>query len=224
MKLSAEFRGSLDQMAYTYHHSLLGATGDGPAARAKDYLSSRGVGLHAIISYQLGVVDGSYDDHEHYKGMVVIPYKTRLGGTVSLKFRRSHDCSEMGCEHSKYITPYPTRLYNTLAMDVADRTGTIALVEGELNAITLTEFCALPAVGIPGVETWTAHKEWPALFAGYHEVLMFPDDDEAGWNLAEAVKRQIDTVRIVRLPDGMDANQAYVTIGAERIREIANVG
>ena len=83
------------------------------------------------------------------------------------------------CKHQKTYTPYPTRLYNTLAMDRADELGYVAVCTGEINTITLDHPCGIPAVGVPGDETWRKHPEWRRMFAGYSRVLVFPDDDES---------------------------------------------
>jgi DNA primase len=168
------------------------------------------------------MVDESHDEHSKYAGMICIPYVTKLAGVVSLKFRQPHACIE-ACGHAKYIGPYETRLYNTLAMDQADRLGYIAACEGEVNALTLDYLCGIPAVGIPGAEMWKAHPEWRELFKGYGRVLFFPDNDEAGERLAGCIGRDIDTLKIVKLPDGADANKAFMEIGADEIRRIAGV-
>jgi hypothetical protein len=180
------------------------------------------IGLESVVAYRLGLVDGSHDEHANYTGMISIPYLTRLAGPVSFKFRRAHDCTE-ACEHAKYLGPYESRLYNTLAMDKADRGGFIAAVEGEFNALILDAFCGIPAVGIPGAEMWKAHPEWRELFKGYSRVLLFPDADEAGEKLTHSITRDLDTAKVVRLPDGADANKAYLQVGADEIRRLAGI-
>src|SRR6266704_1281144 len=202
MRVSQEFRDSVEAMAASYQAAI---TFDKPAFA---YLASRGIDRGAIDRYRLGVVTAEHDEHSKYAGMVSIPYLTKLAGVLSLKFRVAHSCTET-CGHAKYISPYETRLYNTLAMDEADRLGYIAVCEGELNALTLDHLCGIPAVGVPGAEMWKAHPEWRELFRGYGRVLFFPDSDEAGERLAGGIARDIDTLQIVRLPGGADANQAY---------------
>jgi DNA primase len=219
-RLSGEYLGSLEKMCASYQAALL-APGS-LSGLARSYLSSRGIDLEEIESYRLGLVDDSHDEHARYEGMICIPYITGLAGVVSLKFRQAHDCTQ-SCGHAKYISPYETRLYNTIAMDKADQLGWIAATEGELNALTLDGLCGIPAVGIPGAEMWKAHPEWRELFRGYSRVLFFPDDDEAGERLAGMIGRDIDTLKIVRLPDGADANRAHMEIGPAEIRRIAGV-
>lgn len=212
-RLSDEFRRSLDSMAGKYQKAMDHAV--------RSYLNGRGISNEAIASYRLGQVDGSADEHEAYVGMISLPYITRLGGVVALKFRQAHECSS-ACEHSKYLTPYPTRIYNPLAFQRADREGLIGITEGELDALTLDGLCGIPAVGIPGVETWTKHREWPELFRGYTRVIVFRDDDEPGERLAAAILHDIDTAQVVRFPF-KDANATYVALGANEVRRLAGV-
>lgn len=219
-RLSSEYLESLEKMCASYQSALL-APGS-LSGLARGYLSGRGIDLEEVGSYRLGLVDDSHAEHANYQGMLAIPYLTKLGGVVSFKFRQAHDCTE-ACEHAKYYGPYESRLYNTIAMDKADRLGWIAVTEGELNALTLDALCGMPAVGIPGAEMWKAHPEWRELFKGYQRVLFFPDADEAGERLAGMIGRDIDTLKIVRLPYGADANKAYLEIGADEIRRISGV-
>jgi DNA primase len=186
------------------------------------YLHGRGLDNKAIARYRLGVVDGSVADHSDYTGMVSIPYLTRLGPVNGLKFRQPHDCTET-CGHQKYLTPYPTRLYNTLAFDRADKLGYIAVTEGEFDAEILDCYCDIPAVGIPGIETWKKHPEWRELFRGYDRVLMFRDNDDPGRELARAITKDLDNAHTITLSGGNDVTDAYRASGAEAIRKEANV-
>ncbi len=220
MRLSDEFRNSLESMTASYQAAL--------QAPVRGYLSGRGIGPDAVAYYRLGQVDASHGEHEQYAGMLCIPYLTKLGGVVSLKFRRPHECSE-ACEHAKYISPYDTRLYNPLAMDDADVRGILAIAEGEFDAMILDFYCGIPAVGIPGVETYKKHPEWRELFRGYSRVLIFPDDDEPnpkgerpGEELAKAISRDVDTAQVIKLP-GQDVNKTFLEYGADEIRRIAGV-
>lgn len=223
-RLSAEYRKSLEAMTASYQ-SALAAPGY-HSGRARDYLASRGIDSEVIERYRLGLVDDSHPEHEDYQGRIAIPYLTPLSGPVSFKFRVAHTCSD-ACQHQKYLGPYESRLFNTIAMAEADKRGYIAAVEGEVNALTLTHLCDIPAVGIPGAKMWKAHPEWRELFRGYGLVLLFPDVDhnpeEAGKKLAELMRSELDTARIIRLPDEMDPNEAYVQLGRDKIRELAGV-
>ena len=221
--LSEEFRRSLDTAAYRYNWAL---REDSPAL---SYLHGRGIVPQVGDAFRLGVVDGSIPEHAPYKGWISIPYLTRLGGVVSLKFRR------LSGDGPKYLSPYPTRIYNPLAFDQAERLGYVAICEGEFDAIVLDGLCGIPAVAIPGVETWKAHPEWRELFTGFTRVLLFMDRDEdrktpdgkvrnAGRELTQQLISSLDTAQLVALPgDVKDVNACYLKYGADTIREAAGV-
>jgi DNA primase len=222
MRLSEELRASLDAAALRYQDALLE-----PDLPAQNYLLGRGISLAVADAYRLGVVDGSIPEHASYKGWISIPYITRLGGVVSLKFRR------LSGGEPKYLTPYPTRLYNTMALDRAERLGYVAICEGEFDAIILDALCAIPAVAIPGVETWKAHPEWREMFTGFSRVLLFMDQDQdrpgpdgkvrnPGRELGNQLLSALDTAHLVQLP-AKDVNEAYLQFGADKIREMAGV-
>jgi DNA primase len=209
-RLSDSFRSGLDMLAREYQAAL------SPAARS--YLAGRGLDEGAIERYRIGEVTRD-SEHWQYAGMICVPYLTKRGGVVSLKFRHAHECSQ-ACSHPKYISPYPTRLYNTLAMDRADELGYIATTEGEFNAEILDYRCGVPAVGIPGGDTWQKHPEWIALFSGYRRVTHFTDNDDAGRKLASRISHDIRDAHTVTLESGKDVNEAYVSDPKAAVAEI----
>lgn len=214
--LSKESRTSLETAAQRYEMLLANDTlGDSVVA----YLLSRGINLHVAQGYRLGVVDAESPDHAEYAGWLSIPYLTR-SGVVGFKFRKMNENDP----RNKYMIPHgqPQRLYNTPAMDEADKTGVLAICEGEIDAITLHGLCGIPAVAIPGADTYKNRPEWRELFRGYQEVLIFPDDDEPGMKLAHQIRADVDTARIVRL-SGKDVNETYQAFGADGIRKAAGL-
>jgi DNA primase len=213
--LDAESRKSLGMMAVAYHEALLA----NPLALS--YLSGRGISQTVIDSYRLGQVDGAYPEHAIYEGRISIPYVTKLGGVVALKFRVAHDCTE-ACEHQKYITPYSTRIYNPLAFERAEQVGYIGVCEGEFDAMILTAECDIPSVAVPGVDTWKQHQEWPRLFDGFPKVYIFKDNDEAGEKLANRISGDLESTVTVGLPL-KDVNATFCEYGARIIREAAGL-
>lgn len=210
LRLSDEFRRSLDTATAKFEANL--------SEDAASYLLGRGIGQSVSAAYRLGTVTDA-PGYSDYRGMLCIPYDTPRGGVCALKFRKAHDCTPE-CTHEKYITLHETRLYNTKAMDRADQLGLIAICEGELDTIVMDALVGIPAVGVPGVKTWTQHREWISLFRGYRRVLVFPDDDEPGKELARTIAHAIDTAEIIRLP-GSDVNATYLGYGPEEIRMTA---
>lgn len=210
MRLSDEFRNGLAAAVYQYHTALA------VDSQALNYLLGRGIQGAAVSDYRLGVVDGTIPEHASYQGWISIPYLTKLGGVVSLKFRR------LSGDGAKYISPHPTRIYNTMALDRAERLGYVAICEGEFDAIILDGLCGIPAVAIPGVETWKAHPEWRELFAGFQRVLVFADQDEPGQQLGSRILRELDTAQLVSL-SAKDVNQVYLESGADGLRKAAGL-
>lgn len=219
MRLSDEFRKSLATMAAAYGLALLAE--DSSAKAARSYLAGRGLSMQNSSNCGIGLITDEFDEHAKYAGMLCFPYITKLGGVVSLKFRQAHDCVE-ACSHARFISPYETRLYNPLDFEVADRRGWVCICEGELDTLTLSELCDIPAVGLPGVETWKAHPEWAELFRGYQKVYVFGDSDDPGQALAKAILKQIDTAELVKLP-GKDVNDTYRRFGPDVIKDRINV-
>lgn len=224
--LSSESRKSLEKAARRYEDHLQGPDG----AHARDYLSGRGLPPNVVRDYRLGLVDAESPDHQEYAGCITIPYLTRAG-VVSFKLRNITGYGK------KYINPgYDTRLYNTLAMDTADRNGILGIAEGELDAIVLTALVGIPSVGIPGTDSYKAHPEWRELFRGYQQVLIFEDQDEEktkivngeevkyrpGAELTKRLRADIDTARVIRLP-AKDVNECYLATGREGILESAGL-
>lgn len=211
-RLSNDFRKSLDSMVTSYQGTL--------SKETISYFNSRGLAPDVLERYRIGTVNALVAEHKKYNGMACIPYITPLAGVLALKFRVTHTCTT-ACEHQKYITPYPTLIYNTPAFDRAEQLDLIAITEGEIDAITLDACCGIPAVAIPGVDVWAQHKEFPLLFSGFSRVLMFADPDEAGQRLASRILEDVRGARMVELE--FDVNDTYMTYGCDEIRRTAGV-
>jgi DNA primase len=192
---------------------------------ARLYLNGRGITDDVIAQFSLGQVVEPELGHEDYRGRISVPYVTTVGGVIGFKFRRIGDGGE-----PKYLTDHmPTRLYNPVALERADLTGYVAIVEGESDAWTLDGCCGIPTVGIPGSDTWGKHPEWPLIFEGFETVLVFSDNDGeaqkfAGQKLKARILGDLKNARHVPLPDEVnDVNQAYLRYGMEQIRAAAGV-
>jgi DNA primase len=206
---------TLDMLAARYHAALV------PGSPAHDYLSGRGISQKSIDWFRLGVVDGSYPEHVEWEGRISVPYITKLGGVKGFKFRRVGDDESEAKFKSSHM---PVRLYNPLAFEEAERLGYIGLTEGEPDTWAAYE-CGIPAVGIPGVDTWAPHKEWRYLFDGVDRVLWLGDNDDAGKKLERKVMddlRNIVTVVKVTLPL-KDLNKTYQEHGREFVRNAAGL-
>lgn len=163
-----------------------------------------------VEKYQIGYVAEPLEGDERFKGMLAIPYLTP-NGVIAMKYRRLEG------NGGKYAQPHgqKPRLYNTLAYFAADHI--IGLAEGEVDAITATEYVGIPTVGIPGSDTWQAQAEtWPLAFKDFRLVLVFTDGDSSGDKLGEAVGTTLGhRARIVRADDGEDVS-SMVKAGTHR--------
>lgn len=214
-RLSVELRQSLAIAADRYHLQLNKERE--VVSPARSCLLGRGL-IPVVDAYRLGMVDGSIAEHAPFTGWISIPYLTRLGGVVQIKFRRTDES-----DGPKYMgSGGAPRLYNTIALDAAEALGYVAVCEGEFDAIILDGLCGIPAVGIPGVDTWGSRPEWREIFAGFTKVLVFADQDEPGQKLAARILRDLDTAQLVQLP-AKDVNEAYLQFGADKIREVTGV-
>jgi len=173
---------------------------------AETWLAGRGIPLDLAEEYRLGVVVVPCSGHESYVGRLSIPYLTR-SGVSTIRFRALDDTTP------KYLSlPRDTgRLYNTGAFFL--RSPRIAITEGELDALTCHEYAGIPAIGIQGASAW--RPVYRRCFAGYGEVLVVGDGDEAGRKFTDRIVSDLDNSRPVYLPDGADCNSLLVDDGPE---------
>lgn len=227
--LSAARKKSLWRAASLYRESL-------PGSPAEELLGERDL-LAGGEPYGLGFVRDPLPGHEPYVGRLAIPYLRWAPVTgwscVGLRFR----CARHGCrcaDHAKYlsepnavVTPYNTRA-------LVDDHDVVAVTEGELDAIS-AELCGIPAVGFPGVESWT--KTFGPLFAGYSVVPILADNDRPqfrkdcprcrtecrghnpGMEFAKTVAKDVPEARILPWEVGEDTNSTMVRFGRDYVRD-----
>jgi DNA primase len=205
--LSDEQRRFFEQAASTYQADLAGDT----SARA--YLASRGLGSDALVTFRLGVVRRPLVGHEQYAGRLAIPYLTPAG-VVNLRFRclQSHECDG----HPKYLSAEGagTNLYNVL--DLKRDSPFICVAEGEIDAMSLS-LAGLPAVGVPGVDTWQKH--FSRCLEDFDVIYAFGDGDKAGGKFSSFLAREAKA-RPIRMPNGKDCNDVFREEGAEGLRKL----
>lgn len=182
------------------------------------YLAGRGISETQAARFRLGTITEPINGHENYKGWLSIPYITVLGLCVGFKFRRLDDGKP------KYGSPLgqKSHLYNVadLTLDV----GSMAICEGELDAIILSAVCNIPAVAVPGVTAWKPH--YSKLFTGYDTIYIIGDNDvkedgsNPGAEFARRVAAEVLNGQIVQLPPGMDINELYLAEGIEAIHNL----
>lgn len=211
MKHAASSRASLERATASYQGYL---------GLAEDYLGARGIDLAVAATYRLGVVGEPEVGHEQMVGRLAIPYLTRAG-VVDIRFRcmEDHVCKEAGCPKYLGSAAARTHLYN---VDAIIRAGsTIAITEGELDALVLDGVVGVPAVGVPGATSWKEH--YPRCFDDFERVLVFADGDTAGKDFGKKLAHELETAVIVQMPDGMDVNEVLLAEGASHLRARAGV-
>lgn len=187
---------------------------EGSLEMATEYLASRGIDLEVARKHRLGVVSDPDAGHGGGRGRLSIPYLTKAG-PVGLKFRA------MNGEDPKYGAPagQKARLYNVSAL--FEDTDYIGVTEGELDALVLTSYCGIPAVGVPGVGNWKNQRHYPRMFSGYNRVLVFGDPDDPGKELTKRICDSLQQAVAIELP--ADVNETYLEHGAGFLRKVAGL-
>jgi DNA primase len=104
-----------------------------------------------------------------------------------------------------------TRLYNVNALLTAENY--IAVTEGEIDAITLNYKCGIPAIGVPGANSWKRH--YSRLLQDFETVFIFADGDQPGSDFAKKIAQEVQGVTIVHMPEGHDVNSMYLQAGPQ---------
>jgi DNA primase len=162
---------------------------------AEEYLIHRGLDLEVAREIRLGVVDNPLPGQEQFFGRLAIPYLTPTG-PVDIRFR------SLGPEEPKYMgmPGTQTRMYNIRALHEAG--DSIAVCEGEIDAITLHYKCGVPAVGVP-----------------FETIYVFADGDQPGSDFAKSLSKEMQNVIVLQMPETEDVNSMFLINGADYFRE-----
>jgi DNA primase len=185
------------------------------------FLKGRGISKEMAESFSLGTVIDPLPEHQMYEGWLAIPYITALGMCVGFKFRRLDE----GKPKYGMALGQKIHLFNVSAL-LEDK-DTVAVCEGELDAIIATSALGVPAVGVPGVAAWKSH--YAKMLNGYGKVLIIGDNDikedgsNPGAEFARRVASEIINSSICVLPAGMDLNDVYLAKGTEETKRILGV-
>lgn len=206
----ASLRNGLTRLAKRYAEAL-------PGSPAGSYLEGRGFDENAARIALLGLCSDPDPDHEQMENMLAIPYRTPAG-VVGFKFRDLRPEAKL-----KYLNPagQKARLFNVGAFHRAG--DFIAICEGEIDALTLDILCDIPAVSVPGATAWNA-KVYPRCFEGFSKVWVFADHDRLddgrnpGYELWLRIKDTVPQASLVRLAQGTDVNETYLSEGREELR------
>lgn len=197
---------ALDEATEVYYRSV---------ATIADYLLARGITGTMAQRFRLGYVADPQPGHESYAGRLAIPYLTPAG-VRTIRFRRVTED-----DSPKYlgIAGQDVHLFNAGSLLTG---GPVALAaEGELDALVLSEVFGLPAVGVPGSQSWKPW--WGRCFAGFSRVLVFTDGDSAGADLGKRFATEVPGTVILRMPDGADVSDVHMSEGAAGLRRRAGL-
>lgn len=211
MALTARARQTLERATSLYQADVTGAHA---------YLANRGIDQATATKFRLGYVKTPITGHEQYTGRLAIPYITP-SGVVDIRFRclADHNCKDHG--HGKYMTQagHRARLYYTPAIITAH--DTIAICEGELDAIILNKL-GIPAVGVAGAQAWQSDY-YPRIFADFSTILIFGDGDEAGRAFARNIANDLPEATIINMPDDYDITDLYLDGGNDALLDRAGL-
>lgn len=208
--LSQEQRELLNLATETYAASL---------DEVLPYLEGRGISRQCALSRGLGYVAEPVVGHQSFKGRLAIPYITQAG-TVNMTFRcvRDHDC-KMQPNHHKYLKPkgLDATLYGVA--DTFKDSLDIALIEGEIDTIVMSDLVGFPAVGSPGAEHWKPW--WTDILKDFRRVFVFMDGDKAGHELGERAQKELGMAAVlVPFEEREDTNSTFLKYGPKHIKEM----
>ncbi|MBA2951454.1 hypothetical protein H1D24_38335 [Streptomyces sp. PSKA28] len=162
---------------------------------------------------------------------MVLTYQTPAG-VVNLRFRcidercvkneqgqylHTVGLAEQHEGHPKYLSSEGAggNLYGVL--DLKKDSPFICVTEGEIDRDTLSVLAGLPAVGVPGVDTWQKH--FSRCLEDFEVIYAFGDGDKAGGKFSNFLARET-RARPIRMPAGEDCNSIYVKEGAGGLRRL----
>lgn len=201
---------NLDQVAARYAADV---------AQIADYLRGRGLSGEDAQYARLGYVAEPAAGHEMYAGRLSIPYLTADGAVRDIRFRRLTDDSDA----PKYLSLPGTRPRLFEARVLAYAPDIVVVCEGELDTLVARRELKCAAVGIPGVSAWKGARHWRTLLAGVGAVVVLADGDEAGRGLARSIAEELDNVRVVPMPPGLDVTDVVIDGGGERLRDLVSL-
>lgn len=185
-----------------------------PESPAVAYLQGRVISGRTAQLARLGYVA---DVADPMHGRLAIPYLTRAG-VVNIKYRRL----DGGDPKYLYWPGLDSTLYGV--EDFFTTAGPLVITEGEVDCLSIKQ-AGVRCVGYPGVQNFKAHHA--RCFYGEDLVVIVADGDTPGRDAAKAISKEIgrwaERVRVVRCPDGADANSVLVEQGEQALRQLIGV-
>ncbi|WP_235915495.1 toprim domain-containing protein [Puerhibacterium puerhi] len=202
--LSRQRREWLEKATTTFTNSI--------TREAAAWLKARGVEKEDALGSRLGLVATDYPGFERYAGWLSIPYLAADGHPVSMRFRRPDWVTTDGPKYLGFAEE-KARVYNVESF--MGSSPDIHIAEGEFDTLILKKVFG-SAVGYPGANVWKKHHR--VLFAGFSNVYVWGDGDEAGRKFTEEMVARIRSANPVYLPSGEDVTSLYMKHGADGLR------
>jgi hypothetical protein len=153
----------------------------------------------------LGLTDRKYQGRE----AVRIPYRTEAREEGAVRFRVGLEKHEEGDDRFRWRTGSKPSLYGLWRLAKIRKAGWAVLVEGESDTQTLW-YHGIPALGIPGVETWK--EAWAEHLEGVERIYAIIEPDEGGATLKDklSVSGIRNCLHVVDLGVFKDASELHV--------------
>jgi len=155
-------------------------------------------------------------------GGIEIPYLTREGKLHAINYRLTLEKTDANEDpRFKWRTGDKKLLYGLWRLGEWTDSDTLYLCEGESDTWTLWH-ADLPALGVPSANTW--RSEWWQLLKPFRRIVILPDRDGAGSQMADRITETCpadlhERVHVLMLPDGIkDANELWQREGANAER------
>jgi hypothetical protein len=163
---------------------------------------------------KLGLRDAMYQGTQ----AVRIPYHATDRSETTVRYRLALEKSSEGDDRFKWRSGSKTSLYGLERLEEARKKGYVVLVEGESDAHTLW-YHGIPALGIPGVDTWK--QRWADHLEGFEKVYVVVEPDGGGKTLKNklcATPGLVERLHPVSLGEHKDASGLHVA-DPERFEE-----
>ena len=152
---------------------------------------------------KLGLSDRKYQK----RPAVRIPYLTESRGEAAVRFRIGLEKSEEE-DRFKWRTNSKAMLYGLWRLEKIRKAGRVVLVEGESDTQTLW-YHGIPALGIPGVDTWK--EVWTEHLEGIGSIYVVIEPDKGGATLKDKLSTSSirERLHLVDLGEFEDANELH---------------
>jgi putative DNA primase/helicase len=148
------------------------------------YAASKNLPLEFLTSDDVALEDGTCYVKEVGKEIpaIEIPYADRDGELLTNRYR----IAVGGDDKFRWEKGSSTTLYGLHKLEEAHDAGYVLLVEGESDCHTAW-YRGLPAIGVPGVDSW--RDEWALHLDGIPKIFVMVEPDEAGKKLWRSLIR-----------------------------------